>query len=118
MHSRKKLLMFLIIPSGIVWLWLSLAGSLFSIPKMFLNLQSFLQGLISITGVICILIAVWSAFVYPKISKVSVGAFFVGFPALLAGAFFGFAGSMLYYISVLSLGWAGCLVVQEYSQKT
>jgi hypothetical protein len=110
--------MFLVIPSGLGWLWLCLIGVLIFPHAMFRDIPSFLMSVMAITGFICISIAIWSVFKYPKISKASIWAFGLGFFALVAGGFVGFATSALYYISVFCLGWAGWLVTNEYRKST
>jgi hypothetical protein len=116
--KRKALLMFLVIPSGIAWLWLCLIGSLVFVHGMFRDVPSFLMSLMAVTGLACISIALWSVFRYPKISKVSIWAYGIGCFALVAGGFTGFATSYLYYLSVLCLGSAGLLVIHEYRRST
>lgn len=110
--------MFLVIPSGLGWLWLSLLGLLIFVDGMFRDWPSFLMSIMAITGLVCISIALWSVFKYPKISRVSIIAFGVGFVALVAGGLAGFATSFLYYISLACLGWAGVLVTNEYRKNT
>ena len=78
----------------------------------------FLLSIMAITGLVCISIALWSVFKYPKISKVSIVAFGVGFVALVVGGLAGFATSILYYVSLVCLGWAGVLVTNEYCKST
>lgn len=117
-RSRKILLMFLVIPSGLGWLWLSLLGSLIFVHGMFRDWPSFFMSIMAITGLVCISIALWSVFTYPKISRVSIIAFVVGFVALVAGGLAGFATSALYYISLVCLGWAGVMVTNEYRKNT
>lgn len=117
-RSTKILLMFLVIPSGLGWLWLSLLGSLIFTRAMFRDWTSFVMGVLAITGLVCVTIALWSVFKYPKISKVSIVAFGLGFVALVAGGLAGFATSILYYISLVCLGWAGIMVTKEYYKNT
>jgi len=117
-RSRKALLMFLVIPAGLGWLWLCIIGSLVFTHAMFSDWPSFLMSVMALTGLACTSIAIWSVFKYPKISKVSIIAFGLGFIALIAGGIVGFATSFLYYISVAFLGWAGIMVTNEYCKNT
>ena len=116
--DKRKLLIALVLPAGIGWFLFSLLGVVIFTHSTFRDLPSFLTSLMAISGLFAISVALISVFKYPKISKLTIVAFFIGSVAIISGGVAGLHTSALYYISAAPLLLAGAIITNDYFSTT
>jgi len=111
---KKILLILLVLPASVPLLWLTGLGAVAFIPDVFSNKTALFLGFLSITGIFSVIMMVFSAFLYPKVTKLTIFAFIIGIFDLIFGVFVGFTSIPLYLVSACCLLLAGVMLSYQY----